>query len=29
MLIEIVCLLIGCIVTLLTLPAQVAFWRES
>ena len=29
MLIEIVCLLIGCIVTLLTLPAQVAFWREA
>ena len=29
MLIEIVCLLIGCIVTLLTLPAQVEFWRES
>ena len=29
MLIEIVCLLIGCIVTVLTLPAQVALWRES
>ena len=28
-LVEALCLLVGCIVTVLTLPAQVAFWRES
>ena len=29
LLIEAICLAVGLVVTLLTLPAQVAFWRES